>query len=683
MRFTKFLYTIVLTACFAGRAYSDVKMPSIISDNMVLTKSKATKVWGWAEPGEKVTVSLNGMTRSAMTSTKGSWIVEFDLSQFASGPFEMEIQGNNKLTISNVVVGHVWLASGQSNMEFELHGTKNDKEEISKSANDNIREFKVKKTASDHPLNDCVGVWMIAAPATSGKFSAVPYYFAKNLESELKAPVGIISTSWGGSAIEAWMSDEAFNGDSRLKDAKNTYVAEYREFPRKWNEFASALSRWLEKNDRNDKLTDEKHPTPPGESTDGWKAVKLPGWEAIPSSFGETGVFWLRRMVTLPAHLRGQEIRLDIPQTGGFIWVLLNGKLVATSSLADVQEYGLPYKFAIPGSAFCDGENEFLVRVFAPVKPINFFSLPRLGPLSLSGEWSCKVEKTFPPLTESELSGAPSFPSSPLAPQLTATFLYNGMIFPVAHYTIDGFIWYQGETNADRASQYNKAFPLLIQDWRSKWSVPNLPFYYCQLAAFSKKKTAPEDSKWAELREAQSNALKLENTAQVVLTDAGEADDIHPRDKRLVGDRLAQTALSETYKQGNDYSHAKFSLFTIEGSQIRIQFSDCMTGLVAKKLPETHVISSVERKFEPLKRNSPDSELEGFQICGQDKKWVWANARIEGNTVVVESPLIKNPIAVRYCWSDNPTGNLITGSGVPIAPFRTDDFPLSTRNNSY
>jgi sialate O-acetylesterase len=250
------------------------------------------------------------------------------------------------------------------------------------------------------------------------------------------------------------------------------------------------------------------------------------------------------------------------------------------------------------------------------------------------------------------------------------------MLHPILPFTIKGILWYQGESNVSRAWRYRTEFPLLIRDLRTRMSRPDLPFYFCQVTNYGSKSTDPSDSRWAELREAQSRvAESVENTGMAVLIDLGESDCIHPGNKRDVGDRLARIALAKTYGKEIAFISPGFSESRIEEGKVKIRFHHDGSGLVARPLPPEYPVFVTEKKFAPLVRNSPNSEIEGFSICGSDRKWHWANARIDGDSVVVWADNVPDPVAVRYAWADNPTVNLYSGAGLPVSPFRTDDFP--------
>jgi len=480
---------------------------------MVLKKGVDVPIWGKAVPGEEVAVSLDGVSAKTKAGEDGKWRVLLDLSKSSPGPFEMVVEGKNKIAINDVLVGEVWVAAGQSNMKWAL-GTQTigAESEIAQSTNPQFRQFRVAKVESDTPAEEALGQWVSATPQTTPEFSATAYYFAKRILGELKVPVGIISTAVGGTPVEAWLSVQAVDTVPHLKEARERAVA--------------AL----------------KAPKPADETS-----------------------------------AQKPKARHDT-------------------------------------------------------------------------EPSC---------------------------------LFNGIIHPILNYGITGIIWYQGESNESRAWQYRFVFPLLIQDWRNQWKQPDLPFYFCQLANFKQKQPQPSESAWAEIREGQSLALKLPNTGQAVLIDIGESNDIHPKKKNETGTRLADVALADHYGKAIPFSGPVYESMKVEGDKIRVSFTHTEGGLIAKELPATYIVKTTAGLTAPLVRNSPKSEVEGFAICGADRKWVWADAKIDGNSVVVWSDKVPQPVAVRYAWADNPTCNLSNASGLPAAPFRTDDLPALTKDAVY
>jgi sialate O-acetylesterase len=670
---------------------ADVKLPAIISDHMVLEKTAKVPIWGKADPGEEVTVTLDGQTVKTQAGDDGKWKVTLDLSNSGPGPFTLTVQGKNKVTVDDVVVGEVWVASGQSNMEWVLKNTTGAEQEAAQSANPLLRQFLVKKAASPTPLEDCEGKWTIAGPETTPSFTAVGYYFAKKLQNELKVPVGLIHTSWGGTPSEAWTSLEGIDSVPDLKATKEAqfkYIKEYPELRKKWVEDFGA---WLKANDREDKApqevaafavpsTDNSGPT--------WTTVNLPGEISLPQKDASQvpGAIWVRQTFDVPAEKANAALGLDLGAIDGFDSVYWNGKLIHQTTLQGYAGTGFSRRgenYRVPADLVKAGPNTLAIRVFTPTGTVKFSNVPRVSGITPSGDWQAATEYTLPALTAKQLESLPKTPNALRSPQGTASHLFNGMINPILPYAISGVIWYQGESNAGRAYQYRTAFPLLITDWRRAWGQGDFPFYFCQLANYQPKKDTPGESSWAELREAQSLALSLPKTGQAVLIDIGEAGDIHPRNKKDVGERLARIALANDYGRDIPFSGPVYDGMKIEGNKVRISFKHTEGGLVAKPVPPTHDVMTRENKTAPTVRNSPNSELEGFAICGEDRQWVWADARIDGDTVVVWSDKVAAPVAVRYGWAENPTVNLYNGAGLPASPFRTDDFPPTTLEAKY
>ncbi len=462
-------------------------------------RSEKVPIWGWADPGEEVFVTLGAIAGKTAADTAGKWRIDLDLRQAGAGPFDLVARGKNEVTVGDVVVGEVWLCVGQSNMEMRLGGTQDAKEVIAQTNNPSLRHFRVERNSVAAPADDVVGKWVTATPLGAHEFTAVGFYFGQALQNALHAPVGLVHSSWGGSLAESWMSEEALQSDEVVK----------------------------------------KH----------------------------------------VANLRNRN---------------------ATSTQS-------------------------------------------------------------PP------------------PSRTPSALFNGMVSPLIPYAIVGAIWYQGESNvgAGQGAVYPQLLTTLIRDWRNRWK-RDLPFYICQLPNFQAKPTSPGlPSLWAEFREGQTKFLDTPHTAQAILIDTGEEGTVHPRNKKDVGERLARIALAKDYGQAVVFSGPVFQSAAVEEGKIRLKFTHTEGGLIAKPLPRTYQPLSIKPDTVPLMRNSPKSELEGFVVCGEDHKWVWADAQIEGNDVLVWSAQVAHPVATRYSWANNPTCNLYNAAGLPAAPFRTDKPPLN------
>ncbi|MFZ4775060.1 MAG: sialate O-acetylesterase [Terrimicrobiaceae bacterium] len=674
-----FLIIAVAAALTNEPAQGAVVLPPIISDHMVLQNSPKARIWGKADPGEAVSVMLGAITSKTTAGADGKWAIELDLSASLPGPFEMVVEGKNRIAIADVVVGEVWVASGQSNMHFRLVQTLGAPEEIAASANPMLRQFTEPPVASFEPLDECKGVWIVARPESAKDFTAVGYYFGKRLQKELQTAVGLISASWGGSPVEAWTSREALDTVPELKEANERYAKLIAEYPEKKATYVTDFGKWIADNAREDRPSpDVDAYAGTAVAPEGWQKVTLPGSLTAPG-LPTSGVFWLRKEIEIDAKQANKPLQVDLGPMDGFEAIYWNGQWVKTTSYKDLEGQNTSRNCMIPAESVKEGKTILAVRVYAPV------SLPKFRGATqwIRGEWLAKAEFEFCTLDAQQVAAAPIVPASPMPKQLNPGTLFCGMINPIVPYAIRGAIWYQGEANVGRAWQYRKTFPLMIQDWRSRWKQGDFPFYFCQLANFGDKSAQPAEANFSELREAQSETLKSPNTGQAVIIDLGEAGSIHPRNKQEVGDRLARIALAKDYRKQIAYSGPIYQALKIENGKIRLSFAHLEGGLVAQPVPATFVKNSLLNEAPPLVRNSPRSELEGFAICGEDKKWGWADAKIEGDTVLVWNEKVPFPVAVRYGWDANPTCNLYNQAGLPASPFRTDDFSATTRDGKY
>ena len=665
----------------AGLLYADVTLPAFFSQHMVLQKDAKVPFWGKASPGENVKVTLNEQVQSATADATGKWKVVLDLSKSASGPFEMKVEGNNVINIPDVVVGEVWIASGQSNMEWILKNTKDAESEIASSVNPMLRHFLVTKTAPTQPADDVKGQWVTASPETTGRFTAVGYYFGKKLQGELKVPVGIINTSWGGTPSEAWTSLKTTEATPVLKELYDKTQAQMKAFPDLKKTYHDGLVAWFKDTGREDRMTSDiaSYNGATVEPNKGW--IEVPKAEVLKGS-SKTGVVWYRKEINFVT--KPKSITLSTVFSGGLESVYLNGKLVHQAKLGDLTDINQARKtnLNLTGAAI-EGINVLAFRMYQPIGAVRM-SDPQLNvngtARPFEGIWKKKPEMELFAPSSDKVATLPKPVAYTTGPR-GATLLFNGMIHPLLPYAMRGAIWYQGEANSGRAYDYRVAFPAMITDWREHWGRGEFPFYFCQLANYMSKSTEPKDSNWAELREAQSMTLKLANTGQAVLIDIGEANDIHPRNKKDVGERLARIALAKDYGKAVVYSGPVYSGVKFENGKAIVSFKHTEGGLVANPVPDTQILDFSKNLVAPLVRNSPTSQLEGFAICGEDKNWVWADAKIEGETVLVWSSTVATPVAVRYGWASNPTCNLYNGSELPASPFRTDNYPEITRSS--
>ncbi|MFT4222088.1 sialate O-acetylesterase [Dysgonomonas sp.] len=636
---------IILISCICLVSISlqaTIRLPHVFSDNMVLQRDKPIKLWGWADKNETVEVSFINQTKKVKADKSGNWALLLDQVSFG-GPYTLEIKGKkNSISLRNILIGDVWLCSGQSNMEMPVHGwgsVYNYEEEIKNAEYPQIRAFNVAKSMNTEPENDFNGAWTVCSPETVANYSAVGYFFARKLNKELNIPIGIINSSWGGTEIESWISADTFRKlpDQFQDKYKNIKITNLDRFV-KDNEANKGL--YLEAMN-NDPGTVNKWFTP---STDIslWNKMQIPQmWENVLGDID--GVVWFSYNLFLPDSEDGRTatIQLGTIDDDDIVWI--NGVRIG-----ETKGYAINRLYDIPSGILTSGQNTITVKVSDHSggggiygNPDNLYLKTANGKYSLSGEWLYKVAVTNV-----------EFNFINISPNMHYALLYNAMINPIVQLPIKGAIWYQGESNASQAYNYRTLFPAMISDWRSKWGY-EFPFYWVQLANYMSKDKIPQESEWASLREAQTLALSLPQTGQAVTTDIGDADDIHPRNKQDVGLRLALIALNKTYGMNNIVSTGPaFKSMSIVGNKVTIEYDNVAQGLIV---------------------NNKYGYIEGFAVAGADQKFVWAQAFLDGDKVVVSSVQVPSPVAVRYSWSNNPDVNLFNSSGLPAVPFRTDN----------
>ena len=656
-RILQFIFPCILATVFAQSAFADVRVPAIIGDNMVLQQGKKIRIWGWANPNEKVSVVFASQKANAVADVSGHWQTLLGPVK-AGGPFELTISASNTLTIKNVLVGEVWICSGQSNMEWPLINSQNGADAVAQANYPEIRLFTVQKTTSSTPLDDVKGQWIVTTPDKVGQFSAVGYFFGRELYQKLNVPVGLIHTSWGGTPAEAWTSNDALATTSDLQPILARYQEGLKNVGERQQEYARRLAEWSQRNlyqDEGNKGEALGYAASQTNTAD-WPTMNLPQYFET-AGLKMDGAIWFRKEIEIPQSWAGRSLELNLAAIDDFDTTYFNGTKVGGIGSETPNSYNVPRHYKIPAELVRAGKNVIAVRVFDSAGEGGFgagtMSLrPSEGPeeaVSLGGPWSYKVELALTPKS-------PDWGSRPEAAgptnQNSPSVLYNAMIAPLTPLTIRGAIWYQGESNAGRAYQYRTLFPTMIRNWRNAWGEGDFPFYYVQLANFQPIKDAPGESEWAELREAQTLTLHEPQTGMAVIIDIGEAKDIHPRNKVDVGHRLALWALANTYGEKIEYSGPLFQSFSIEGDKLRVKFRHA-AGL----------------------KTSDGGAPKGFAIAGEDHKFVWADARIEGDEVVLSSKEVTKPIAVRYAWADNPVCNLYNTIGLPASPFRSDDWP--------
>ncbi len=624
---------------------AQIKLPVLISNGMVLQRETPVKLWGHAAIGEKVTVKFNGRTYNGTSDNTGYWSVVLPAMK-AGGPYTIDLEASNKIHLENILFGDVWFCSGQSNMVLNMERVKEKyPEEIATANYPEIRNFFIPTLADATKLHDDLpsGKWQEAGPKNVLEFGAAAYFFAKHLYQQYHIPIGIINSSVGGTPIEAWISEEGLSGfPDYLKTAARYKDTAYT------NRLAAmaAANRPLPRKETDKGLTEPVKWFDTNYIPKGWRNMLVPGYWADQGIRGLNGVVWYRKTINLPASAAGMAAKLFMGRIVDADQVYVNGKLVGNITY----QYP-PRRYEIPAGLLKDGENLIVVRVvntagkggFVPDKPYNLSIANQQ--IDLKGVWQYKVGDVFLPSENNNAVPIPSMQNQP-------TSLYNTMVAAATNYAVKGVLWYQGEANTNKAFEYRKLLPALIKDWRNKWKNPALPFLYVQLPGFMEMQYVPAESQWAVLRESQLQTLSEPNTAMAVAIDLGEWNDIHPLNKKDVGNRLALGARKLVYGENTLVASGPlYQSATTEGNKIRIQFTNTGSGLIAKD-------------GEPLTY---------FAIAGADKKFVWAKATIENNTVVVWNELVSQPLYVRYAWADNPDGaNLSNKEGLPASPFRTD-----------
>ena len=627
----------------------------LFNDHMVLQRSVRFPVWGWTTPGSRVTVEMRGREATAVADARGKWLAR--LGPFdAGGPFTLTVKGPRTVTLNDVLVGDVWLASGQSNMEMGVTQVNDAQEEVARANYPRIRLFQIPKVAATSPRETVNARWLVCNPTNVaaggwGGFSAVAYFFGRRLHKELNVPVGLIHSSWGGTAAEGWVSPEALSTLKEFAPALNELEKTWAEATRPPAEYDKALDEWWSMNDPGS--ADGRMWSEPSLDASGWKRMRLPQFWEDAGLAGFDGVVWFRRTFELPSDWAGRDLLLSLGPIDDRDTTFVNGVRVGSLS-----QWDAPRAYRVSASLLKPGENTIAVRVLdtgvgggVHGKPEQMRIEPldgsRMAPISLAGEWSYRVSVALAELkTQPPQQGGNDF-SVPV-------IRYNGMIAPLLPYAIKGAIWYQGETNVGRAAQYERVMATLIRDWRERFGVGDFPFLIVQLASFLERRDAPADSEWARLREAQSHVSRnVARSGLAVTIDIGDAKDIHPKNKQDVGERLALVALARVYGRKLEYSGPTYRSMRVEGERVRLSFEHASGGLVAKG----------------------GGRLAGFTVAGDDGRFVWADAEVEGEQVIVSSPEVKRPVAVRYAWADNPEVNLYNRAGLPASPFRTDDFP--------
>ena len=631
-----------------GTAAAKPFLHPLFTDHMVFQRGIKAPVWGWTQPGKKVTVGMDGKSATAVAGPDGKWMAA--LGPFtAGGPYTLTVKGPEQAKIQDVLIGDVWICSGQSNMEMGIGNVYNAKDEIAKAVNSKIRLFTVPKKVAGEPQETIASHWDVCTPETVaaggwGGFSAVGYFFGQHLQETQHVPIGLIHTSWGGTIAEAWTSASALRTMPDFVPQVDAVEKTYAEMKKGAGDLDKMFADWYTKNDPG---TAQKWGETDFDAAN-WKTMKLPtSWElaGLPDY---DGIVWFRKEFDLPAAFVGKGLTLHLGPIDDDDTTYVNGVQVGAT-----RGYNIDRVYTVPASALKAGRNVIAVRVLdtGGVGGINgtpdkmfVATAGSVGQsFSLAGDW--KYQDSAP------LAKTTSVPVQTTDNPNVTTVLYNGMIAPLLPYGIKGAIWYQGESNAGRAMQYRTLLPTMIKDWRSRFGVGEFPFFIVQLANFMPVVDQPVQSGWAELREAQLlTAENLPKTGIAVALDIGDATDIHPKNKQEVGRRLGLAADAIAYGSKSEYSGPHYRSMKIEGDKIRLTFDHVGGGLMAKG----------------------EGTLKGFAIAGSDGHFELADAKIDGDTIIVSSPKVPNPTAVRYAWANNPVSNFVNKAGLPASSFRTD-----------
>jgi len=629
-----------------GTSHADVKLHSVFSNDMVLQREKPFPVWGTADAGEKISVQVGAQTKSTVAAADGSWRVTLDaMPASESTPFV--VKGNNEIALKNVAVGEVYLCSGQSNMEFGILGSTNAQAEIAAANFPNLRYLYVPKQISGTPQKTLAvpTTWTVCSPQSVASFSAVAYYFGREMNQRLGVPIGLISASVGATVAQAWTSRDTL---VKRDDLRNETVL----FEQAAKDIATGtLAEQTEKRWQNYDPGTKGNWSTPGLDDAAWKSVAVPSvWER--NEIGNfDGVVWYRKQVEIPAAWAGKDVVLHLGAIDDRDTTFFNGAQIGASDV-----YNELRQYKIPTAQVKAGRAVIAVRVYDLAGDAGFtggddvrleLANDATQKMDIAGDWKYHksiAAKDLPPAPQ-DVMNTPNRPSA----------LFNGMIAPLIPFAIRGAIWYQGEASTGDPAQYRTLFPDLIHDWRTQWNAKQdgeeFGFYFVQLANFMERTNEPVQSGWAELREAQTMALKIPRTGMATTLDIGEANDIHPKNKQDVGKRLALAALAIEHGQKLEYSGPSFSkMETVAGKpEIKISFSHAQ-GL----------------------KTTDGTAPRAFAIQDEAGKWFAATARIEGQSIVLSNPEVLRAVAVRYAWANNPDVNLVNAAGLPAVSFRTD-----------
>ena len=644
---------IILFLIQSSISIGQIKLPKIISDGIVLQRDAKIPVWGWSSPNEKIIVQFNKKNYKTTASNEGTWEIKLPKMK-AGGPYTMVISGKNKIEIKNILIGDVWLCSGQSNMvhQLDIHDVRYAKE-IATANYPEIRHFKIPTTTSISGEKEDLegGNWQKAVGEEVRPFSAVSYFFAKKIYDKYKIPIGLINASVGGTPIEAWIPKEGYKENTEiLKIINENKDTAFVNSQNKKPPFNTTGQKTIDKG-----LIGEKPWYAEDFIPKNWRQISIPGYWEDQGIRDLNGVVWYRKDIEIPKSMVGKKARVFLGRIVDADELYINGKLVGKTTYQYPQR-----RYPVPENLLKAGKNTFVIKVtnqngkggFVSDKPYYIFT--EKDTVDLKGYWNYKVGEVFKPFDFSRFKRGNNNnkPVRRINPQNEPTSLYNAMVAPFTKMPLKGILWYQGESNSGNPDSYEAYMKNLISGLRQVFNNPEMPFIYAQLPNFMDVSYVPIESDWAKLRDAQLKSLSNPNTAMTVNIDLGEWNDIHPDNKKDVGERMALAALKIAYNDDIVYSGPLYKDYKIIDNKIIISFTHIGSGLTTN-----------------------DGEaLSEFAIAGEDKVFVWANAKIEGDKVIVWSDTIENPRYVRYAWADNPDNpNLYNIEGLPASPFRIEE----------
>ena len=638
---------VAISAASVSQAPAETFVPTVFSDHMVVQQNKPFCVFGKDNPGQQITIVFADRRASAKASADGAWRVAISPPP-AGGPYEVSIEGSTTRTISDVLVGEVWLCSGQSNMQFALSGAINAQQEIAAADFPQIRLYNVPNVRSREERDDVSAKWQLCSPKTVSNFSAVGYFFGRQLHQDLKVPVGLINSSWGGTHAEAWTPREELSALPGMKEQLDGDNADQLLL---WKEHGKALAKWMAGLGIVNDAGDKAGWAAPGFDDGSWKTLALPAyWQR--AGIAGNGLMWFRRSIEIPAGLDlSSGATLELGGIDDLDTTYINGQLVGKTDADVANFWSAPRKYTVPAGVLKPGSNTIAVRVVDIGGDGGFGGDDRSMRLTvgqtaipLAGDWKYNWERQV------VIPGDSGRPQAP-AGDIMMTELYNAMIHPFEGFPIAGAIWYQGESNAGKTGAYKQLLSTMIGSWRKRWD-DNFTFLIVQLAGWQSDTGRPDDAPgWAYFREVQEQiAETVPNAGMALAIDIGDSADIHPKNKQDVGKRLALQALKITYGRDVVAAGPKIASAKADGAKVILSFENVAGGLLAR-----------------------DNDLsKNFTVQDKRGTWAWADAKIVGEQIILSSPEVTSPVKVRYAWQNTPPASLYNKPGLPALPFQVD-----------